>query len=152
VHRTRSLSSLEEFRSAAAGQIPRLFRVFRPPRYAWHQVQEISSNGGLLLVMEDITDIARARQQAAVRDAVREVVDHGPVAITVLRGPDHRIEVMNQVARQILGGRDLEGSRVRVALPELEAQGFIKLLDDVYSSGTPYYARQVPVRFDRSGG
>jgi PAS domain S-box-containing protein len=141
----------EEFRSAAAGQIPRRFRVFHPPRYAWHQVQAIPNDGGLLLVMEDITDVARARQQAAVRDAVREVVDHAPVAISVLRGPDHRIEVMNQVARQILGGRDLEGSSARLALPELEEQGFFKILDDVYSSGTAYHARQVPVRFDRTG-
>lgn len=84
----------EEFRWAAAGHISRLFRVFHPPRYAWHQVQAIPSHGGLLLVMEDITDIARARQQEAVQDAVREVVDHAPVAITVLRGPDHRIEIM----------------------------------------------------------
>ena len=141
----------QEFRAAAAGEIPRRFRVFHPPRYAWHQVQAIPTNGGLLLVIEDVTDVARARQQEAVRDAVREVVDHAPVAVTVLRGPDHRIEVMNQVARQILGGRELEGSSVRVALPELEAQGFFEILDEVYASGTPYHARQVPVRFARTG-
>lgn len=40
---------------------------------------------------------------------------------------------------------------MRVALPELKAQGFFEILDEVYASGMPYRARQVPLRFDRTG-
>lgn len=141
----------DEFRGAAAGEVARRFRVFYPARYAWHEVWAIPEEDGVTLVIRDVTDIARSRQSEAVRDAVREVIDQAPVAISLLRGPEHRVEVMNQLARQLLGGQDLEGRSARAALPELEGQGFFELLDQVYRTGKPYQAREVPVHYDRHG-
>jgi PAS domain S-box-containing protein len=140
-----------DLRAVATGRLARHFKVFHPPRYSWHEVRAVPSGEGVLMVMRDITDITRARQQDNVREAVREVIDLAPVAISVMRGPDHRVEIMNQLSRQLLGGRDLEGETVRSALPELEGQGLFDILDSVYSTGDPFQGSEVPVSYDRSG-
>ncbi|HEX2187824.1 MAG TPA: PAS domain-containing protein [Longimicrobiaceae bacterium] len=141
----------EELRRSRDATVPRRMRIFHPPLYAWHEVRAVPSGDGLLLVLRDVSDEARLQQTEAVRTAVREIFEQVPVAVSVLRGPDHRVEIMNAAARQLLGGRDMEGRSVRSALPELEGQGFFELLDQVYSTGKPFEGREVPVRFDRRG-
>lgn len=141
----------EELRQAARGIMMRRIKVFHPPLYAWHDKLAIPSEGGLLLVIRDVTDITRMQQSEAVRSAIREVFDQAPIAITLLRGPEHRIDIMNPRAQQLLGGRNLEGLTVRNALPELEGQGLFELLDQVYSTGRPYEGREIPVQYDRNG-
>ena len=129
----------------------RRIKIFHPPLYAWHDKLVIPSEGGVLLLIRDVTDIARMQQTEAVRSAIREVFDQAPIAITLLRGPEHRIDIMNPMAQQVLGGRNVEGSTIRNALPELEGQGFFELLDQVYSTGRAYEGREVPVQYDRNG-
>jgi len=143
--------SAEELRAAAGSTVPRRVRVFHPQLYAWHEVQAVPSGGGLLLVIRDVTDEARMQQTEAVRSAVREIFEQIPMAVSLLRGPEHQVEIMNAAARQLLGGRDMEGRSVRSALPELEGQGLFELLDQVYSTGKPFEGKEVPVRFDRYG-
>ncbi len=126
-------------------------KLFHPPLYAWHEVDTFPVPNGLILVFRDVTDIARMRQKEAVREAVREVLDPAPIAITILRGPDHRIEYQNPMSKQLVGGRSLEGRTVRNALPELEGQGLLEILDDVFRSGSAFRASQMPVTFDRVG-
>lgn len=140
-----------ELRAVATGRLARHFKVFHPPRYAWHEVTAIPSGRGMILVMRDVTDVTRARQHETVREAVREVIDLAPVAISVMRGPDHRVEIVNQFARQLLGGRELEGRTVRSVLPELEGQGLFEILDGVYNSAEPFHGSEVPITYDRYG-
>lgn len=141
----------EELRTAAGSTVSRRVRVFHPQLYAWHEVQAVPSGGGLLLVIRDVSDEARMQQTAAVRSAVREIFEQIPMAVSLLRGPEHQVEIMNAAARQLLGGRDMEGRSVRSALPELEGQGLFELLDQVYSTGKPFEGKEVAVRFDRHG-
>ncbi|MDQ3310364.1 MAG: PAS domain-containing protein [Gemmatimonadota bacterium] len=141
----------EELRQAARGTMMRRIKVFHPPLYTWHDKLAIPSEGGLLLVIRDVTDIMRMQQTEAVRSAVREVFDQAPIAITLLRGPEHRIDIMNPMSQRLLGGRNLEGVTVRNALPELEGQGLFELLDQVYGTGRPYEGREIPIQYDRNG-
>jgi PAS domain S-box-containing protein len=77
-----------------------------------------------------------------------------PGVIAVLREPEHVFELANDAYRRLVGTRDLIGKRVLEALPEVEGQGFVDLLDHVYRTGEPYVGRAVPVRLirDRRGG
>ncbi|HEX2093181.1 MAG TPA: PAS domain-containing protein [Longimicrobiaceae bacterium] len=138
-------------RDAAASRGHRRLKIFHPPMYAWHEVDAIHSADDLILVIRDVTDVTRMRRTEAMRTALREVLDPAPIAIAILRGPEHRIELMNPMARQLLGDRDLEGRTVRNALPEIENQGFIEILDRVYQTGEPFEGKEVPVRYDRYG-
>lgn len=141
----------EDLRGAMGATVPKRFRVFHPPLYAWHEIQAVPSGEGLLLLVRDVTDVSRMQHSEAVQSAVREVFEQVPLAVSVLRGPDHRVEIMNTAARQLLGGREMEGRSVRSALPELEGQGIFELLDQVYETGKPFEGKEVPVRFDRFG-
>ena len=143
--------SAGELRSAMGSTVARRVRIFHPQLYAWHEVQAVPSGGGLLLVIRDATDEARLQQTEAVRSAVREIFEQVPLSVSVLRGAEQRVEIMNAAARQVLGGRNVEGRPVRAALPELEGQGLFELLDTVYETGTPFEGKEVHVRYDKYG-
>jgi PAS domain-containing protein len=143
--------SAVELRSAMGSTMARRARMFHPQLYAWHEVQAVPSAGGLLLVIRDVTDEARLQQTEAVRSAVREIFEQVPLAVSVLRGAEQRVEIMNAASRQVLGGRNVEGRPVRTALPELEGQGLFELLDTVYETGRPFEGKEVHVRYDKYG-
>ncbi|ELR68569.1 Multi-sensor Hybrid Histidine Kinase [Fulvivirga imtechensis AK7] len=48
-------------------------------------------------------------------------------------------------------GRDIIGKPVAEALPEIKNQGFIELLDCVYSTGEPYIGNETLLRVDKHG-
>ena len=87
--------------------------------------------------------------RAASRSAHGEPFTHAPVAIAVLRGPDHVYELTNGQYIEIVGGRDLIGKSIREALPELAGQPFYELLDNVRLSGEPYVGQSMNVRLNR---
>ncbi|MDP8994971.1 MAG: PAS domain S-box protein, partial [Pseudomonadota bacterium] len=83
---------------------------------------------------------------------LRELFEAAPGLIAIVRGPDHVFEFVNAAYRRLLGERDYLGRPAREVLPELEGQGLIELLDEVYRSGEPYVGRGVPLLLARSRG
>lgn len=142
--------SEEALRAVALGHVERRIEHFSPSRYTWFELRAVPSQGGLVVFLRDVTDRIRQSRTEAVQEAVRRIVMDAPIAITVTRGKDHRYELVNAMARALIGGRDIEGKTVRDAFPELDASLF-ELLDRVYASGTPYTAKDLEVTFDRDG-
>lgn len=140
-----------ELKRVAQTRLAAVFKFFYPSLYAWHNVRVVPSGDRILLFLSDITEVARKQQTDAVREAVRELVRQAPLAISVVRGPEHRFEVVNEMARRLLNGRELEGLTARAALPELEGQGLFELLDEVYRTGQPFEGREMQVRYDATG-
>lgn len=69
----------------------------------------------------------------------RKLINNAPVAIAVLRGPDHTIEIANTKIIDYWGkNSDVLNKPLAVALPELEGQPFIEILNEVRESGIPY--------------
>jgi PAS domain S-box-containing protein len=85
----------------------------------------------------------------AERQYLRQLFDQAPGFVCVLRGPDHVFTLVNNAYRQLIGGRDPVGKPVREALPEVEGQGFFKVLDDVYTMGRPFVGQGMAVRLQR---
>jgi PAS domain S-box-containing protein len=142
----------DEVQTALAQGLVRIFEHFYPSMYVWHKVRAVPlPDGSAALVIADITEVARRQHTEAVREAVRNVVRQAPLAISIVRGPEHRFEVVNDLARRLIADRDLEGMLARHALPELEGQGLFELLDQVYQSGQPFTGNEVPITFDRTG-
>jgi signal transduction histidine kinase/DNA-binding response OmpR family regulator len=79
---------------------------------------------------------------------LQRLFEQAPGFICVLRGPEHVFELANAAYRTLIGGRDLIGKTIRSALPEVVAQGFTELLDEVYRSGRAFIGRAVPVELD----
>ncbi len=77
---------------------------------------------------------------------------HAPVAIAILRGPQHVFEVANPRYLELLANRQVLGKAIREALPEMAGQGIFELLDSVYLSGEPFVGRSLRVLLNRGAG
>ena len=96
--------------------------------------------------------LLRARVRAVEEAHARRLASifaQAPVAIAILRGPDHVFDITNPSYLEVVDGRDVAGKPLREALPEVAAQGFIEILDEVLRSAQPYTARAQPIALTR---
>lgn len=137
--------------AVATGTVERRVDHFSPTRYTWFEIRAVpAGGGGLVLFLRDVTDRVRLARSEAVREAVREIVMEAPVAISITRGPEHRYELVNEMARRLVGGREVEGRTARGAFPEVDPALF-DILDRVYATGERVELRDLEVTFDRTG-
>ncbi len=108
---------------------------------------------GLFCACTEITGTVLARRELeAERRRLGELFERSPSFMALLRGPEHRFELTNPAYKTLIGFRDVIGKTVREALPEVEGQGFLDLLDKVYSTGEPYIAQAAPLRIVQRPG
>lgn len=79
----------------------------------------------------------------------RELFMKAPLLITLQRGRDLRLELVNAAAREAIGGRDLTGKTLTEAFPEL--QGWLHGIAAVLRNGEPYVGVDEPISLDWSG-
>ncbi len=139
-----------ELRAGADTQTERRVQHFSPALYNWFELWWVAADGGIYLFFRDVTDRARSLKSESVREGVRQVLADAPIAVTIMRGPEHRFEMMNVAARKLVGGRNLEGMTARMALPEIDA-GIFDMLDQVYRSGKPVSMQDLEITYDRNG-
>jgi PAS domain S-box-containing protein len=136
----------------------------RTQRYHWHLCRAhrlVDASGAVRWVGVNIdidepfrgleVQAASMERLQAERERLRTIFSSCPVAITLYAGREHRISMMNEANRRILGGRDLEGRAVLEAFPEIASQGLIDILDGVFDSGEPFEASEFAIEFDRYG-
>ncbi len=110
----------------------------------------IISSGPSALIETDLFRRAKAVQEVnqslnKERQHLRELFEQAPGFIAALSGPDHVFTLANAAYRAVVGRSELIGKSVREALPEVVEQGFIELLDKVYTSGEPFVGRSVRI-------
>jgi len=68
-----------------------------------------------------------------------------PAFINVFKGPEHVYEFFHPKNKEIFGDVDFTGLTIREAIPELEGQGIIEIMDEVYlhNKTVQYNERQV---------
>jgi signal transduction histidine kinase/CheY-like chemotaxis protein len=96
--------------------------------------------GVLVLCTETTQQVLTERRLAAERERFAQLFEQAPSFMAVLRGPQHRIELVNPGYLRLIGHRDVVGKTVVEALPESIAQGYVERLDEVYRSGKAYSA------------
>jgi signal transduction histidine kinase/CheY-like chemotaxis protein len=106
--------------------------------------------GGVLVICTETTEQVLAEQAMRAAEARwRQLFDQAPSFMCVLSGPEHRFEYCNARYFELSGRRDILGRTVLEALPEVERQGFITLLDDVYRTGKTHAASAAPIYLPR---
>jgi PAS domain S-box-containing protein len=90
-----------------------------------------------------------AQQQ---RQALYALFTNAPAQIGIVRGPEFRYEFANANYQAAMGGRELVGRTVAEAVPELAAMGLLDTLNEVYRTGQPYEAHEVPIDFQHENG
>ncbi|MDB5016909.1 MAG: hypothetical protein JWQ84_1741 [Mucilaginibacter sp.] len=119
-------------------------------------IQLIVTNAELSAANETLARINQelALSQEILRETVSELIEsenrfrtlvrQAPVAIGVLKGSEYVIETANDKILEVWGkSHDIIGKPLEFALPELEGQPFLQLLNIVSTSGKPYYGKEV---------
>ncbi|MEO8747270.1 MAG: PAS domain-containing protein [Rhodanobacter sp.] len=100
-----------------------------------------SGVGGVLVVCTETTEqVLASRRTLDERQRLAELFEQAPSFMALLRGPEHIFELTNPSYLRLIGDRDVLGRPIVGALPEAANQGFVDLLDMVYTSGEPYVA------------
>jgi len=83
---------------------------------------------------------------------LQEMFIHSPSFSALLQGPEHRFVLTNPAYQQLIGHRDVIGLTVREAIPEVESQGFLDLLDGVFTTGEPFVGQDVEIILQHPSG
>lgn len=109
---------------------------------------------GVMNTAADITDLVTAKQQVEQSERnFRSMILQSPVAMCILMGEEHIIDIANEKMIQIWGkSREwVIGKPVFEALPEAKGQGLEVLMSEVFQKGTTYKFDQRPVELVRNG-
>src|SRR4030095_792460 len=102
-------------------------------------------------IAKDATE-KKVMEKALENERLRyyEVFHQAPSAIAILKGNNHRFEMVNPYYLQLTGKKDIIGKTAKEVVPELERQGFIDLLDLVFQSGKIFTGKEMLVKHDRN--
>lgn len=109
--------------------------------------------GGYAGFCADVNELMVGREALKKSEAkLRSVIASAPVAISLFTGRELIIEMPNQNFVEILGkGSDIIGKPLRQVIPELESQPFLKILDEVYTSGKMFKTYASPINVLQNG-
>jgi PAS domain S-box-containing protein len=90
-------------------------------------------------VLERAREVQETNQSLQIERAnLQRLFEQAPGFMAFLSGPTHVFEIANAGYYQLVGHREIIGKTLAEALPELENQLFIQLLDDVFTTGKPF--------------
>lgn len=123
--------------------------------------------GEVAIVFKDITERKRGEQERAEllvleqrargeaeteRRKQHDLFMQAPVGIAILEGAEHRFTFANAQYRALIQGRDVVGKTLHEALPDVQGQGFDRLLDQVMTTGEPFVATEAAVQLEHHVG
>lgn len=109
---------------------------------------------GVMNTAAEVTDMVLAKQKVEQGEKnLRSMILQAPVAMCILLGPNHTVEVANELIIELWGktAADVVGKPIFEGLPDARDQGLEQLLDDVYHKGETFKAFERPVELLRNG-
>ncbi|MCZ2497614.1 PAS domain-containing protein [Xylophilus sp. Kf1] len=94
--------------------------------------------GALALVLDISASVRARRNLIAERERFAKLFEQSPSFMAMLEGPDHRITLANPSYLKLVGHRPLLGRTMAEAMPDAVEQGYVELLDAVFSTGEPF--------------
>ena len=112
--------------------------------YVYAPVRDDSQHiSGVMVVATEVTVQVKAKKALQESEQrFRALIEEAPVAMSLLVGRDLVIDLPNEAMLKLWGkGEGIIGQPLREALPELEGQPFLQILDEVYTTGIEYSAQ-----------
>ena len=104
---------------------------------------------GFTNTVRDLTSRTQLEESEKMLD---QIFSESPAFMTFLSVPEYRYLKSNEQHFKLMQRWDIIGKTVKEAVPELEAQGILKLLDDVATTGRSYVGKEVPVTYQEPAG
>ena len=102
---------------------------------------------GVIAEIHEITDeVARRLSLESENQRFRALFEQAPVFMALGSAPDLRFQYVNRAFDALVGGRPLVGKTVAEALPEVEGQGMIAILQQVLATGEPFRGTDMPLQ------
>lgn len=104
-------------------------------------------------IIQDITESKLAEKRLLESEhRLRNMIYNSPSLISILKGENLIIEIANDAILDVWGkGKDVIGKPFLEVLPEIDEQGFGEILTQVYKTGIPFKAFDVPVMLLNKG-
>jgi PAS domain S-box-containing protein len=104
-------------------------------------------------VIQDITEKKIADKLLLESEyRFRDMIYTSPSLIAILRGENFIIDTANDAIIETWGkGKDVIGKPILKVLPEIAEQGFEEILNNVYETGIPFRAYEMPVQLTKEG-
>jgi len=109
---------------------------------------------GVMNTAAEVTDLNLAKQRIEQSEQnLRNMILQAPVAMCILSGADHVIEIANDFMIELWGKpkEDVMNHPVFDALPDARGQGLEAIMRDVFEKGTTFKADEMPVQLLRNG-
>jgi PAS domain S-box-containing protein len=102
---------------------------------------ETGAIAGFLNIVSETTNAVQVqRSKDHALKQLLQMFEHSPSFMAGLSGPSHQFQYVNAKYTQLIGGRDVCGRTVAEILPDAVAQGYLDILDSVYTSGKAFTA------------
>jgi two-component system sensor histidine kinase VicK len=110
----------------------------------------MATNEELIITQDSLHETVQDLAESEAR--FRSMIQQAPVAMCVLNTRDLIIESINERMLRIVGKTAaIIGLPFSIAIPELQNQPYLQLMDDVYTSGIPYYTNEVKAFLEHNG-
>ena len=109
---------------------------------------------GVMNTAADVTDLTVATLQVAQSEKnFRNLILQSPVAMCLMLGADHVVEVANTAMVELWGKprEEVMYKPIFAGLPDAREQGLEELLNHVYTTGETFRASEMPVHLVRFG-
>lgn len=99
---------------------------------------------GILLIATEVTQQVTAKKMLVESEIrFRGIVEEAPVATAVMLGRELKIDIVNEEMLKLWGKKEtVIGMTLSEALPELEGQPFLDILDNIFITKQSYHAKE----------
>jgi signal transduction histidine kinase len=109
---------------------------------------------GIMNTAADVTDLNLAKQKVEQSERnFKNMILQAPVAMCILMGPTHIVEVANEMMIELWGKpvHEVMHKPIFDGLPDARHQGLENLMDNVFNTGDTFKAYEWPVTLFRNG-
>lgn len=105
-----------------------------------------NADGGISIFFTDITKRKLAEESLATEQRkLASMIAEAPAGIALFKGPEHIFEKVNSEWEKLVSPRDYVGKKHVDVYPELAGK-LQKFMNDVYKTGVPFHAYEMPLR------
>lgn len=127
--------------------------------YRWHMARALpitDEKGKIVRWVGTTTDIDDQKKARTIAEREREKIYslfmQAPVTIAVTIGPDHIFQMANPASYKYFPGFDVIGKKAKDVFAQFEAQGFDKILGEIYNTGVGRSFTSIPINITRQDG